>query len=94
MAHPEYNAGDVEVDWAIDSRIRRLQERARAQRALILACQLRKDGTAFQVAGNIAIEQKKAKTVTCDAAELVIYSQKDGGWVNQDLEKMKEILVT
>ncbi|CAJ1442924.1 unnamed protein product, partial [Effrenium voratum] len=51
-------------------------------------------GSSFKVQGELAdvddvkeaIAQKKPNTVSCDADEIDIYSQKEGGWVREDEE--------
>ncbi|CAE7713954.1 pgl [Symbiodinium sp. CCMP2592] len=72
---------------------------APAQPTVIWACQFRKDGSTIEVAGNVfqvkgafsnvddlkkAIKNENPKTVTCDAFQLDIYSQKDRKWVKED----------
>mmetsp|Transcript_23817 Transcript_23817/g.48950 ORF Transcript_23817/g.48950 Transcript_23817/m.48950 type:complete len:151 (-) Transcript_23817:293-745(-) len=71
---------------------------APAQPTVIWACQLRKDGSTIEVAGNAfqvkgaianvddlkkAIKNESPKTVTCDAFQMDIYSQEDGNWVKE-----------
>jgi len=96
---------DTLMRWKIGKELARRESMgstgsaAPVQPTVIWACQLRKDGSTIEVAGNAfqvkgaianvadlkdAIKEKKPKTVTCDADELDIYSQKDGRWVKED----------